>query len=136
MVSHCPSFRRSIRGVRSVFLCSYGLLLPFQSCSGEIISSDICIYGGTASGVAAVIQAKRMNKTAIIAEPGNHLGGMTSGGLGATDIGNKQAIGGIAREFYRRVAQHYAGEDAWRFERPQDYFKVETGRDAVAELKL
>ena len=73
----------------------------------QVIEADICIYGGTAGGVAAAVQAARMGKRAVIAEFGNHLGGMSSGGLGATDIGNKAAIGGIAREFYRRVAQHY-----------------------------
>src|SRR5262245_1408213 len=86
--------------------------LLFTSCfylpGSEIIKADICIYGGTASGVAAAMQATRMGKTAVIAEFGYHLGGMTSGGLGATDIGNKKAIGGIAREFYHRIALHYA----------------------------
>src|SRR5215831_4847242 len=91
--------------------------------AAEIIQSDICIYGGTVAGVAAAVQASRMGKTAVIAEFGNHLGGMSSGGLGATDIGNKAAIGGIAREFYHNVALHYAKDDAWRFEQREDYFK-------------
>src|SRR5437773_7761549 len=64
-----------------------------------------------------------MGKTAIIVEPGKYLGGLTSGGLGATDIGNKAAIGGIAREFYHRVAEHYAREDAWKFEKADEYFQ-------------
>src|SRR5438045_3962410 len=68
------------RGILSLFLVA-------QVHSTEIVSSDICIYGGTAGGVAAAIQAQRMNKSAVLVEPGNHLGGMTSGGLGATDIG-------------------------------------------------
>ena len=63
-----------------------------------------------------------MGKTAVIAEFGNHLGGLTSGGLGATDIGNKAAIGGIAREFYHRIALHYANSKAWRIEQLGDYF--------------
>src|SRR5947208_9800481 len=84
----------------------------------ETLRADVCIYGGTAAGVAAAVQSARLGKTAVIAEPGHHLGGMTSGGLGATDIGNKRAIGGIAREFYHHVAQHYSKEDAWVGERP------------------
>src|SRR5439155_26132386 len=76
--------------------------------ASEFIESDICIYGGTAAGVAAGVQAARMGKRGVIVEFGKHLGGMTSGGLGATDIGNKAAIGGIAREFYHRIAQHYS----------------------------
>ncbi len=87
--------------------------------AAEVIEADVCIYGGTAGGVAAAVQASRMGKTAVLAESGQHLGGLTSGGLGATDIGNKAAIGGIARGFYHRVALHYAHTDAWRFENPR-----------------
>src|SRR5215467_2858970 len=85
--------------------------------AAEVINSDICVYGGTAGGVAAAVQAARMGKTAVIAEFGNHIGGMTSGGLGATDIGNKAAIGGIAREFYHLIALYYSRSDAWPLEK-------------------
>lgn len=114
-----------ITKVAPVLLLCFSLL---SSRAGEAIESDICIYGGTAGGVAAAVQAARMGKTAVIAEFGNHLGGMTSGGLGATDIGNKAAIGGIAREFYHRVAQHYARDDAWKFKRREDYLKAGASR--------
>ncbi len=77
---------------------------------------DLVIYGGTSAGVVAAVQAARMGKTAVIVEPGRHLGGLTSGGLGATDIGNKKAIGGISREFYRRLGRHYGQEESWTFE--------------------
>src|SRR2546426_6870969 len=100
------------------------LCLSSVSVATETIQADICIYGGTAAGVAAAVQATRMGKKAVIAEFGSHVGGMTSGGLGATDIGNKGAIGGIAREFYQRVAQHYSRDEAWRFEKREDYFKA------------
>src|SRR5262245_58590426 len=82
---------------------------------------DLVIYGGTSGGITAAVQAARMGKTAILIEPGKHLGGMTSGGLGATDIGNKAAIGGIAREFYQRVRRHYADDSAWKYERRADF---------------
>src|SRR5207247_8917705 len=99
--------------------------------AAELITSDLCVYGGTAAGVAAAVQAARMGKSAVLAEFGNHLGGMTSGGLGATDIGNKAAIGGIAREFYQRVARFYAHDQAaWRFERAEEYFKPSSTRTA------
>lgn len=84
--------------------------------------ADLCIYGGTAGGVAAALQSARMGKTAIVIEPGRHLGGLSSGGLGATDIGNKAAIGGIAREFYQRVARHYSQDKAWVHESREQYF--------------
>lgn len=102
--------------------------------ASEVIQADVCIYGGTAAGVAAAVQAARMGKTAVVAEFGNHVGGMTSGGLGATDIGNKAAIGGIAREFFHRVALHYAKDDAWKFENREDYFEKRGGRSSLAEL--
>src|SRR5579872_7434251 len=73
---------------------------------------DIVVYGGTAGGVAAAVQGARMGKSVILIEPGRHIGGLTSGGLGATDIGNKKAIGGIAREFYKRIKKHYASDAA------------------------
>jgi len=101
----------------------------------EIIQADVCVYGGTAGGVVAAVQAARMGKTAVLAEPGNHLGGMTSGGLGATDIGNKAAIGGIAREFYQRVAQHYVRDTAWKFEKREAYF-AERGRNTTLDELL
>ena len=123
-----------LRDIRSWIPAVCCLLFLPEAHSTEIISSDVCIYGGTASGVAAAIQATRLGKTAIIAEFGNHLGGMTSGGLGATDIGNKSAIGGIAREFYHQVAAYYATKDAWRFETQGDYFKDRNGRDTLEEL--
>src|SRR5438093_878661 len=114
-----------------LFLCC---LLALPAHAAEVIESDICIYGGTAGGVAAAVQAARMGKKAVIAEFGNHLGGMSSGGLGATDIGNKAAIGGIAREFYHKVAQHYAKPEAWRFETREDYFKHRSSRSTLGGL--
>ena len=60
---------------------------------------DIVIYGGTSAGVTAAIQAKAMGRSVVLIEPTNRLGGLTSGGLGQTDIGNKAAIGGLSRDF-------------------------------------
>ena len=82
---------------------------------------DIVVYGGTSGGVAAAVQAARIGKTVILVEPGRHLGGLTSGGLGATDIGNKAAVGAIAREFYQRVHRHYTKDDAWIYESSPQY---------------
>ena len=71
---------------------------------------DVVVYGGTASGVVAAVSASREGMKVILIEPGRHLGGMVSGGLGATDHGNRGAIGGISREFFRRVLAHYVKE--------------------------
>lgn len=99
-----------------IWLC---LLLAPRLAVAE--TPDVVIYGGTSAGVAAAVQVHRMGKRALLIEPGTHLGGLTSGGLGATDIGNKRAIGGIAREFYGRVWEHYQREDAWVFQQPAEY---------------
>ena len=90
--------------------------------SAEPEKFDIVIYGGTSGGVTAGIQAARMGKTAVIIEPTKFLGGLTTGGLGATDIGNKQAIGGISREFYHRVWEHYNDPAMWKEQTRESYF--------------
>ena len=83
--------------------------------------SDVVVYGATSAGVAAAVQAARLGKSVLLLEPGRHVGGLTSGGLGRTDIGNKGAIGGIAREFYRRVYRHYLDAAAWKHETREQY---------------
>src|SRR5499426_3268125 len=82
---------------------------------------DLVIYGGTAAAVSAAVQAKHMGKTVIIVSPDKHLGGLSSGGLGFTDTGNKAVIGGLAREFYHRVYQHYQKPEAWNWERREQF---------------
>jgi len=84
--------------------------------AAAVVEADLCIYGGTSAGVIAAVQASRMGKRAVIAEPGRHLGGLSAGGLGYTDIGNKGAIGGLSRAFYQRLGRHYGRPEAWVFE--------------------
>src|SRR6188768_1953395 len=86
---------------------------------------DICIYGGTSAGVMAAYTAKMYGKKVLLIEPGRHLGGLSSGGLGYTDIGNKYAVTGLARDFYRRVGAHYGKLEQWIFEPhvAEDIFK-------------
>src|SRR6476646_11626434 len=95
--------------------------VPLRPARSQEASYDLVVYGGTSGGVAAAIQARRMGKTAVVIEPGRHLGGLTSGGLGATDIGNKAAIGGISREFYQRIKKHYLDRANWKHEKPENY---------------
>lgn len=82
---------------------------------------DIVIYGGTSAGVAAAIQSSRMGKSVLLIEPTSRLGGLTTGGLGATDIGNKQAIGGISREFYQNIKKYYEKPENWKWQKPAEY---------------
>jgi hypothetical protein len=77
---------------------------------------DICVYGGTSGGVIAAYTAKKMGKSVLLIEPGKHLGGLSSGGLGFTDIGNKYAVTGLGLDFYRRVGKQYGQFESWIFE--------------------
>ncbi|MGN6494524.1 MAG: FAD-dependent oxidoreductase [Agriterribacter sp.] len=77
---------------------------------------DICVYGATSAGVIAAYTAKQAGRSVLLVEPGKHVGGLTSGGLGYTDIGNKFVISGIARDFYRRIGKHYGRLEQWIFE--------------------
>ncbi|MEX0704725.1 MAG: FAD-dependent oxidoreductase [Planctomycetales bacterium] len=77
---------------------------------------DVVVYGGTSGGIAAAVQVARSGQSVLVIEPSKHVGGLSAGGLGATDIGNKAAIGGISREFYRRLGKKYGQDEAWTFE--------------------
>lgn len=102
----------------SVLLVSICILafLPVRAQKSNLLEADICIYGGTSAGVIAAYTAKKMGKTVILIEPGKHLGGMSSGGLGYTDIGNKFVVTGLAKDFYRRIGSHYGKFEQWIFE--------------------
>jgi len=82
----------------------------------KAISVDICIYGGTSAGVIAAYTAQKSGKTVLLVEPSSHLGGMSTGGLGFTDIGNKYVVKGLSRDFYRRLGAHYGKLEQWIFE--------------------
>jgi len=80
------------------------------------IQYDVCVYGGTAAGVIAAYTAAKLGKSVLLVEPGKYLGGLTTGGLGYTDIGNKYAITGLSLDFYRRIGMHYGKFEQWIFE--------------------
>ena len=99
-------------------------------------SYDVVVYGGTSGGVAAALQAARMGRTAVLIEPTQHLGGLTTGGLGATDIGNKRAIGGLAREFYGRVWQYYQQPSVWTRQTRDEYTNRRGGANDPSEKTM
>ena len=113
---------------------SLGILGAIQSnTSGQESSQnsqsdrvDLVVYGGTSGGVVSAVCAARLGKTVVLIEPSEFLGGMTTGGLGATDIGNKRCIGGISREFYRRIFKHYQDPSNWTKETRVTYFQGKT----------
>ncbi|MEX0883709.1 MAG: FAD-dependent oxidoreductase, partial [Cyclobacteriaceae bacterium] len=102
--------------------CFLFTVLAMHPARGQNESFDIVIYGGTSAGVAAAIQSSRMGKSVILIEPSYHVGGLTTGGLGATDIGNKQAIGGISREFYQNIKAYYDQPQHWQWQERGEYF--------------
>ncbi len=106
-----------------LYKCIIAAVIPFMlvSCkqsagTRNTYHVEICIYGGTSSGVIAAFTAKMMGKSVVLIEPGNRLGGLSSGGLGQTDIGNKHAVTGLSRDFYRRVGDYYGTFEQWKFE--------------------
>lgn len=82
----------------------------------DVYQVDVCVYGGTSAGVIAAYSAKKMGKTVLLIEPGKNLGGLSSGGLGFTDIGNKYVVTGLSKDFYRRIGKHYGKLEQWVFE--------------------
>ncbi|MGB7324071.1 MAG: FAD-dependent oxidoreductase [Rubripirellula sp.] len=89
-------------------------LCPSFCVAEDHTTYDVVIYGGTSAAITTAVQTVRMGKTAIIVCPDTHLGGLTSGGLGWTDTGKKDAIGGLSRQFYHRVWKHYQRPEAWK----------------------
>jgi hypothetical protein len=92
---------------------------------------DVVIYGGTSAAIIAAVQAKKMGKTVVVVSPDKHLGGLSSGGLGFTDTGNKAVIGGLSRDFYHRVWMHYDSAEAWRWQKKSEYGGKGQGTPAV-----
>ena len=88
-------------------------LLLTSTAFAAVHEADVCVFGGTSGGVSAAVQASRMGKTVILAEPGKHLGGMTSGGLSAVDIGDPRSVGGLAREYFARLVAAYGKKLQW-----------------------
>ena len=82
---------------------------------------DVVIYGGTSAGVIAAVQAKKLGKSVVIVGPDVHLGGLSSGGLGYTDTGNKAVIGGLARNFYHRVWVEYQKPETWKWQKTEAF---------------
>ena len=71
----------------------------------KLIECDVAVYGGTPAGVTAAVQAAREGKKTMLLSFNRHVGGLTSGGLTATDVGDEAAVGGLAIEFYHRIGQ-------------------------------
>jgi hypothetical protein len=119
-------------------LAMAAVLIPADAsaAAGPSRRYDVVIYGGTSAGVAAAVQVKRMGRPVVLIEPTRRLGGLTTGGLGQTDIGNKAAIGGIAREFYERVRRHYDDPAAWKWQTARQYADSGQSRTVKTETAM
>ena len=113
--------RKKSKGHRGVCVLAAFALAALAAGGSTSVSRDLVVYGGTPGGIAAAVEARRLGKSAVIVEPSNRIGGLTTGGLGQTDIGNKAAFGGIALEFYRAVADWYKDERHWTRQKRSDY---------------
>ncbi|MBB5787898.1 FAD-dependent oxidoreductase [Jiangella mangrovi] len=81
-----------------------------------VVRTDVCVYGGTSAGVTAAVRAAQAGRSVALVVFGRHLGGLSSAGLGATDTGRIESIGGLSREFYRRLGAHYGRPESFTFE--------------------
>lgn len=116
----------------STLICFWISMLTLSSCKNKNnYDADIIIYGGTPAAVVAAVQAKRMGKHVIVVSPDKHLGGLSSGGLGFTDTGNKEVIGGLAREFYHGIFEHYQKDDSWKWQKKEEYGNKGQGTPAI-----
>jgi hypothetical protein len=106
-------------------------LICLASCGVQDVGYDVVIYGGTSAAVTTAIQVKKMGKSVVVVSPDKHLGGLTSGGLGFTDSGNTGSIGGLSREFYHRVYLEYQNDEAWRWEKKDEYGNQGQGTKAM-----
>jgi len=112
------------------------ILLIFTGCTkspedSNVFTADVIIYGGTSAAITTAVQLVKMQKSVIVVSPDIHLGGLSSGGLGWTDTGNKEVIGGLSREFYHRVWKHYQKEDAWKWQKKSEYGNQGQGTPAM-----
>lgn len=114
-----------LRALHALIIC----LAAVTSVAGA--EYDIVVYGGTSAGVISAVQAKTMGTSVVIVAPEKHLGGLSAGGLGWTDSGNKSLIGGLAREFYHRIWQHYQSPEAWKWQRAEEYASGKKTKSAV-----
>lgn len=112
-------------------MLSLVLVLAASLTLAEEKTYDVVVYGGTSSGMAAAVQVKRMGRSVLLVSPDEHLGGLSTNGLGFTDSGRKEVIGGLAREFYRRIKSHYDRPQAWIHQKPEQYHYYRPAADAM-----
>ena len=114
-----------------VLLIHSGVAKPITTPQAVTRQADVIIYGGTSAAVTAAVQVRKMGKSVIIVSPDKHLGGLSSGGLGFTDTGDKSVIGGLSREFYGRLYAHYQKPENWIWQKRDEYGNKGQGTPAI-----
>jgi hypothetical protein len=114
-------------GLIAIFFSTFFVSTAYS----QTYQADIIIYGGTSAAITAAVQAKKMGKSVLVVSPDKHLGGLSAGGLGFTDTGNKAVIGGLAREFYHRLYLHYQQDSAWKWQKREEYGNKGQGTPAI-----
>lgn len=105
-----------MKNFKTLLLLLFAVPLFVFGKARDEIEVDLCIFGGSSAGVMAAYTAIKAGKTAVIIEPGGRVGGLSSGGLGMTDIGNKYVVTGLALDFYRKLGAYYGNLENWTFE--------------------
>ena len=112
-------------------ICCFFSCNPKNEERTNTFEADIIVYGGTSAAVTTAVQAKRMGKSVIMVSPDVHLGGLSAGGLGWTDTGKKEVIGGLSREFYQRIYNEYQKDNAWQWQSRKSYGNKGQGNPAI-----
>jgi hypothetical protein len=115
----------------TVLLAIASIICSKQTLAEKFIEYDLVVYGGTSAGVVAAVQARKMGRSVVLVCPDIHLGGLSSGGLGWTDTGKKEAIVGLAREFYHRVWKEYNKLETWKWQKREEYGNKGQGTPAI-----
>jgi len=114
-----------------LFLLIVFQAFPAQKGKKDQFKADVIVYGGTSAAVIAAVEVTRSGKSVIMVSPDTHLGGLTSGGLGFTDTGKKEVIGGLSKDFYHRVWLHYQQEDSWNWQKKAEFGNKGQGTPAI-----
>jgi FAD dependent oxidoreductase len=114
-----------------LFICLIPSCINCRRSDLSVYKADVIVYGGTSAAVTTAVQVHRMGLSVIIVSPDRHLGGMSSSGLGFTDTGNKEVIGGLAREFYQLIYQHYQKPQSWAWQKQSEYGNKGQGNPAI-----
>jgi len=116
-----------------ILLKTAWLLTLGMSTAAGSHQADVVVYGDASGGVVSAVQAARMGKSTILVSQYGHLGGMTSSGLGFSDIGNDRILGGLSREFYHHLYLHYQKPGSWIQEKRADFKNEGQGVPALNE---